>query len=255
MILLVFWLILKLIRWGDNFEWYVKLGSWEELQIRLDRLTSAIVVDKVTTNEMGHDGGDLFPINTVTTQSPLNQQRRVNDMPGFDLARDSGYNSPHGATGPGARPDIHEQGNRTPSPRAPVPSVRSYDQRLGMGSPPLDQKGAPIRRRPVGASTTIPTAAHQHAQQHQYYEGQQYQLQPMREEPVMMGEQRRPTYGSMLQPGWGGAGHAYDPVSPSSRGVVIEHEYNPASAPPRGGNMDHGYGAASSLPRDRHNVT
>jgi len=249
-VLLACWLILKLIRWGDNFEWYVKLGTWEQLQSRLDRLSSAIVVDRVTTNESDQGGDGLFPMNTVT-RTPLSPQRQANGMPGFDPSRDSGYYSPRAGAGSGlgVRTDNHAGGSRTPSPKGPIPSVRSYDPRPGMGRPPSDLLAVP-RRRPVGTPTGTPMPPAQH-----YHHQQQHQPQMAYEEPVMMGDDRRPPFGaSMLQPGWGSTGQAYSPASPSTRGINIEHEYEEARSPPRGGNMGHDYGAVPSSPRDRDDV-
>lgn len=197
----------------------------------------------------------MFPMNTVA-QSQMSQQPQTNGMRGFDSTRDSGYYSPRAGTGLGVRTDMQAEGSRTPSPKAPIPSVRSYDQRSGMGRPPPDPHAIP-RRRPVGSPTANPIPPSQHNyQQHQYHNShQQYQSQPVHEEPVMMGEERRPTYGAaMLHPGWGSAAHAYDPISPTTRGITIEHEYDATRSPPRGGNMDHGYGAVPSSPRGRHDA-
>jgi hypothetical protein len=245
-VLLLLWLILKLLRWGDSFEWYVKLGSWEELQTRLDRLSSAIVVDRMTTNETDN-GGVLFPMSTV--QSTLSPQQQVN---GFDPTRDSGYYSPRLGTGLGVRTDVRGEGSRTPSPKAPIPSVRSYDQRPSIGGRlPSDPHGVP-RRRPVGSPTAIPMRPPQHHQQHQQHH--QYQPQLAHEEPGMMGEEGRPTYGAAkLQP-WESAGHVYDPLSPLARGITIECEYDQVGGPPRGGNIEYEYGAVPSSPRGRHHV-
>lgn len=245
-VLLSFWLILKFFRWGDSFEWYVKLGSWEELQTRLDRLSSAIVVDRMTPNETD-PAGVLFPMSTV--QSPLSPRRQMDGMQGFDPTRDSGYYSPRVGTELGVRTDIRGQGSQTPSPKAPIPSVKSYDQRSSMGRPPPDPHVIP-RRRPVGSPTAMSMIPPQHYQHHQQHH---YQPQMPHEEPVMMGEERRPTYGTgMLQPRWGSAGHIYDPISSPARGITIEHEYDPMGSPPRGGNIEHEYGAAPPSPRGRH---
>ena len=241
--LLSFWLILKFFRWGDSFEWYVKLGSWEELQTRLDRLSSAIVVDVMIANETGNVE-TLFSPSTI--QSPLSSQRQVGGMQGFNPARDSGYYSPRAGTGLGLRADVRGEGSRTPSPKAPVPSVRSDDQRSSMGRPPPDPYALP-RRRPVGSPAAIRMPAPQH---HQYHQEHQYQPPMAHEEPVMMAEERRPTYGaSMLQPGWESAGHVYDPISPPARGINIEHAYDPISPPARGINIEHEYDPMSSPPR------
>ena len=119
MALVIFWLILKAFRYGDNFEWFVTLGSWEELQFRLDRLASAIVTDAPAGRNLLEAEGAIFEMNH-RTQSPL-QQRESSTTAMFTEPSDSDYVTSRAATGLGFGLGNANQVNlkspRTPSPR------------------------------------------------------------------------------------------------------------------------------------------
>ena len=184
-------------------------------------------------------------------QSPLSPQRLMNGAQGFDPTRDSGYHSPHANNGLEVRTDVNGARSRTPSPKVPVSSVRSYDQisPIGFGLP-SDPRTIP-RRRPVGSPTAMPMPPPQlHQQHHQHQQQHQYQPQMATHE---MGEEHRPSYGAaILQPGWGSSGDAYESVSPLGRGIPIEHEYAPMCSLPRGADLGHGCGSVPVSPRSRH---
>lgn len=148
--LAIFWLILKAFRYGNNFEWFVTLGSWEDLQDRLDRLSSALVTDAPVGTNFVEAGGTVFEMNHQFTQSPAPQsQNGLLAEPG-----DFGYVTTRADTGLGfglgpgnlAYPDRV----RTPSPRA-IPSrdlIQTMEQ---------NNRGE-TRRRPVAGA--IPQSSH-----------------------------------------------------------------------------------------------
>jgi len=162
-VLFMFWIFLKILRYGDNFEWYVKLGSWEELQVRLDRLASAIVTDAPRNTNIIETGGAVFAMNHLAPSS----QRRQNGTPLSPSRRgDSGYVTPGAESGLGLRSGTADyeidQAPRTPSPRSEQPWLDSQPARgpLRRDSP---------RRRPVPG--TMPRPAHVEPERPQYRTG------------------------------------------------------------------------------------
>lgn len=144
----MFWLILKAFRYGNDFEWYVTLGSWQDLQSRLDRLASAIVTDAPPGTDLLQGGGAVFEMNHQFLPAPQSQNGLLAE-PG-----DSGYGRARAVTGLGfglgpgdlAYPDRA----RTPSPRA-IPSrdlIQTVEQ---------NNRGE-TRRRPVASAT--PPSSH-----------------------------------------------------------------------------------------------
>ena len=166
----VSWLFLKFIRWFRNdLEWYVKLGSWDQLKLRLDQLASAVVTDKIVPIMNGNveDDGDGFEMGPVREQPDAE-------------ARDSGYVTP----GPGEAVGLgvasggiegddggDMQVDRTPRPMDPTDAAEAvrWDRPEWTASPhpsprtnyavpdrgymgPTESVGSPeaIRRRPVG---------------------------------------------------------------------------------------------------------
>lgn len=75
--LFIAWLVLKVSRWvrGDNFEWYVKLGPWDQLKAQLDRLESAIVTDAVVS-EPAAEGDGVFEMNDIDNSNPHGHSSR-----------------------------------------------------------------------------------------------------------------------------------------------------------------------------------
>jgi hypothetical protein len=115
-VLIAVWLFLKFLKKlrGSNFEWYVKLGPWGELQDRLDSLTSAIVTDRLPPPDTG---ARVFE-ETRFTPSPYSR-RELNGsaIPLEEL--ESGYVSSRTGTGLGLRAEMGDgigDGRRTPSP-------------------------------------------------------------------------------------------------------------------------------------------
>jgi hypothetical protein len=116
-VLIAVWLFLKFLKKlrGSNFEWYVKLGPWGELQDRLDSLTSAIVTDRLPPPDTG---GRVFE-ETRFTPSP-SSRRELNGslIPLEEL--ESGYVPSRTGTDLGLRAEMGDDGvgdsRRTPSP-------------------------------------------------------------------------------------------------------------------------------------------
>jgi len=122
-VLVGFWIILKILRFfRDDFEWCVTLGSWEELQSRLDRLASAIVTDAPVPGNNFEAGGEVFEMNHLT-QSPAPHSQLDGRFGGIARNEDSGYFTPQTGLGVGLHnPDLgRPEASRTPSPRAARP--------------------------------------------------------------------------------------------------------------------------------------
>jgi hypothetical protein len=131
-----------MLRYGDNFEWFVTLGTWEELQSRLDRLASAIVTDA----PLPPAGGVLFELNDFTQPpDPHSQRDRVNGTRREN--GDSGYVTPRTGQGlgVGALGEGHREVSRTPSPTAAQPRLDAMSGRQHDG-------GGDPRRRPAAGS-------------------------------------------------------------------------------------------------------
>lgn len=75
--LFTLWLALKVSRWvrGDNFEWYVKLGSWQQLETQLDRLEAAIVTDAVVP-EPAAEGNGVLEMNDIDNSNTRGHSSR-----------------------------------------------------------------------------------------------------------------------------------------------------------------------------------
>lgn len=84
------------------------LGSWEDLQVRLDRLASAIVTDSPSGTNIQEAGGEIFEMHPPTSSPAPQSQNGLLTEPG-----DSGLGFGIG-NGNRAYPDAP----RTPSPRA-----------------------------------------------------------------------------------------------------------------------------------------
>ena len=120
------------------------LGSWEDLQIRLDRLASAIVTDSGSPGtNLQEAGGDFLEMHQPTPSPAPQNQNGVLTGPG-----DSGYVTARAETGLGfgighgnhAYPDAP----RTPSPRATM-----FRDRIQTGE--QSNRGETRRRPAAGA--------------------------------------------------------------------------------------------------------
>ena len=136
--------MLKGFRYGNKFEWFVTLGSWEDLQVCLpvDRLASAIVTDSPPGTNIQEAGGDCFEMHQLTPSPAPQNQNAVLTGPS-----DSGYVPARAETGLGfgighgnhAYP--HAPG--TPSPRATLfrdriqPGSKAIAERRGGGLLPV----------------------------------------------------------------------------------------------------------------------
>jgi hypothetical protein len=95
----------------------VTLGSWEDLQVRLDHLASAIVTDSPPGTNIQEPGGNFFEMHQPTPSPAPQSQNGVLTGHG-----DSGYVTARAETGLGFGighgDHVYPDAPRTPSPRA-----------------------------------------------------------------------------------------------------------------------------------------